>query len=178
MNFELVVIYSSLSVSLHFIGCLWASPQMHLAHWSWLFSPIYAQKIFCLQPWGFAFRLEYFVSCPCILQEQIQANPPFFSGVWVPANRSSFIYSPTKMLLRAPLLPTTEDCTKHLRRTLQTLSNASCSLFFHALCDHSLSPSSCVHTKLLPNSQIHPALCSCHFIWNTNALLPKNLVIL
>jgi len=79
---------------------------------------------------GLAFRLEYFVSCPCVLQEQIQANPPISSGVWVPANRSSSTYSPTKQLLKAPLLPTTEYCTKHLRRTLQTFQKPAAAHIF------------------------------------------------
>lgn len=118
---------------------------------------------------GLAFRLEYFVSCPCVPQEQIQANPLISFGAWVPANRSSATYSPIKKLLKAPLLPTTEYCTKHLRRTLQTLSKASYSPFFHAICNHSLSTSSSIHTKLPPILR--------HILYSVHAISPGILTL-
>ena len=126
---------------------------------------------------GFTFRLECFVSCPRVLQEQIQASLPNSSVVWVPASWSSSTPSPINKPLKAPLLPTIEYYTKHLR-SLHTLSKASCSLLCPANCDHSSSTSSSIHTKPLPNPQMHPACCSCHFIWNTNSFLPRNLSIL
>lgn len=149
MNFDVLVIQSSLVVSPHFLGCPHMSPRIHPGHLLLTHSLKTSREYFVPNLEGLALRSEGL----CVMSFHIPTTKSRKPRSFLPlgfvssANWSHFIHSPTNNLLmyQTPY------------KEMTHLSNTSCSLYLGTVCDHSSSTSSSVPTKLLPNSQMHPA---------------------
>lgn len=101
MNLDVLVTYSSLLASPHFLGCPCVSPQIHPDHLLLTHTLMDIQKTFCPQPGGYCLSVGRFVYhvLPYSnnkFKETLLISPLGFVSS---ANWSHFIHSPTNNFL-------------------------------------------------------------------------------